>query len=210
MISDDRNSELTWPELYGLVLTGGKSQRMGSDKAALQWHGREQRYYMADVLSGFCKGVYLSCRADQVNDVDPGYQTLPDTVSGAGPLVGILSAFRARPDAAWLVVACDLPLLDQSTLRFLINNRQANCIATTFKSPHDGLPEPLVTIWEPAACPVLESHLTGGFTCPRKALIRNEQKVNILIPPAAESLMNANTPEDAAKAWGLIHQRQKY
>ena len=100
------------PLLNGLVLAGGKSVRMGYDKGIISWHGKEQQYYLADLLQSLCNDVYISCRLDQQKEIDNKYQTLPDTFTNLGPFGAILSAFREKPDTAWLVVACDLPLLD--------------------------------------------------------------------------------------------------
>ena len=55
MISKEQNN--TQPELYGLVLAGGKSTRMGHDKSIITWHGIEQHYYMADMLKNICKKI---------------------------------------------------------------------------------------------------------------------------------------------------------
>ena len=77
-------------------------------------------------------------------------------------------------------------------------------MATTFKSPFDGLPEPLITIWEPSSFERLQTHIADGFTCPRKALIRNDSLVKLLIPPNPDALMNANTPRDAEKVKEII------
>ncbi len=195
MISEENNR----PPLFGLVLAGGKSLRMGQDKSLMHWHGKEQRYYMADLLKKVCTDVYISCREEQKDEIDKDYKTLPDNYNGAGPLIGILSAFKAYPHVAWLVTACDLPLLDLSTLQHLIHNRDVEAIATTFKSPHDGLPEPLITIWEPAGFEKLQSHIADGYTCPRKALMRNESNVKMLTAPNPDTLINANTPEDAQR-----------
>jgi molybdopterin-guanine dinucleotide biosynthesis protein A len=201
VISNEHN---TLPPLYGLVLAGGKSVRMGFDKGTIRWHGTEQRYYMADLLKNICCDVFISCRKEQQHGIDHHYKMLLDTYPGSGPLIAILSAFQAKPDVAWLVIACDLPLLDLPTLQFLVQNRDAASIATTFKSPFDGLPEPLITIWEPASFEKLQAHISDGFNCPRKALIRNEAQVKILTPPNPDALMNANTPEDAKKVKEII------
>ena len=199
MISQENNM----PPLNGLVLAGGKSVRMGAAKDLMQWHGKEQRYYAADLLDKFCGEVFISCRREQQGDIDPAYKTLPDTFLNMGPSGGILSAFRAQREKAWLVIACDLPLLNQDTLRFLVANRAAEKIATTYESPFDGLPEPLITIWEPASFPVLLSFLAKGITCPRKVLINSD--ASVLKPSQPDALMNVNTPEDAAKAKGIIN-----
>lgn len=204
MTSEERNSPTP---LYGLVLAGGKSVRMGQDKSVLQWHGKEQRYYMADLLGSVCDDVYISCRPEQETEMDNNYKTITDNYPGGGPLIGILSAFRYRADVAWLVTACDLPLLDEATLRFLITHRDPDAMATTFQSPHDRLPEPLITIWEPSGFERLQAHIPDGYTCPRKALIRNEVHVKVMLPPNAEALMNANTPADAEKVKEMLRKK---
>lgn len=190
-------------KINGLVLAGGKSKRMGRDKSSIAWHGKEQQFYMADMLRPLCNEVYISLRQDQEAEMHEGYKTLTDSYTGIGPYGAILSAFKFQPDAAWLVVACDLPLLNVDTLKYLLAHRQTNSIATTFQSPFDGLPEPLITIWEPKSFTVLLEFLSNGYTCPRKVLIKNEE-THILQPPDEKALMNVNTPEDFVKAEQII------
>jgi molybdenum cofactor guanylyltransferase len=165
---DGKTSNIEQPTLNGLVLAGGRSTRMGSDKSALQWHGKEQVYYMADLLKELCADVYISCRPEQQATINQQYNTIPDAFEGLGPYGAILSAFKTKSTCAWLVIACDLPLLDRNTLSYLIEHRNTASVATTFESPHDGLPEPLVTIWEPKSYAVLLSFLSQGKQCPRK------------------------------------------
>lgn len=190
------------PKLNGLVLAGGKSVRMGQDKGAIAWHGKEQRYYMADLLAGLCTETFISCRPEQQSDIASAYTALPDTFTGLGPYGAILSAFREQPDAAWLVVACDLPLLDKATLQHLIQNRNSSALATTYASPHDGFPEPLITIWEPKSYPVLLSFLAQGYTCPRKVL-RNTD-IALLQPLHPDALMNVNTPDELERVGKML------
>lgn len=124
------------PPLYGLVLAGGRSARMGSDKAALDYHGRPQAAHACGLLAPFCARVFVSCRADQA--CDPALAGLPqlhDAQEGLGPLGGILTAFAAHPQAAWLVVACDLPHLDAATLAHLVARRDPSRLATAFAGP---------------------------------------------------------------------------
>ncbi len=186
------------PPLNGLVLAGGKSSRMGTAKDKLNWHGKEQRYFAADLLAPFCNEVFISCRQDQLENFDSHYNALPDTFLNMGPFGGILSALRAQRDKAWLVVACDLPLLDKKSLEFLIQSRDREKAATTYESPFDGLPEPLITILEPKSYPLLLNFLGTGNTCPRKVLINSDPL--ILKPENPDALMNVNTPEEAVKA----------
>ncbi len=193
----------TIPPVNGLVLAGGKSQRMGQDKGLLEYHGVPQRRYVADMVSHFCQQTFLSCRPDQVNELDGAYPPLQDTFTGLGPMGAILSAFREQPDAAWLVVACDLPLLDKPTLDFLVKNRNPSQMATTFRSPVNEFPEPLVTIWEPRSYPVLLQFLTQGYSCPRKALINSP--IALLEVPDKEALRNVNTPEELEEIFAKLN-----
>jgi len=201
----EKQMEQSVPHLNGLVLAGGKSVRMGYDKSSIAWHGKEQRYYMADMLKEFCDDVFISCRVEQQNEIDSNYKTLPDTFIDLGPYGAILSAFREKPDAAWLVVACDLPLLDSNALQGLVEQRNISAVATTFESSYDSLPEPLITIWEPKAYPILLSFLSQGYTCPRKALRNND--VHIIKAENADTLMNVNTQEELEKVKNILLQK---
>jgi molybdopterin-guanine dinucleotide biosynthesis protein A len=196
------SKETDFPQLNGLVLAGGKSLRMGNPKDKINWHGKEQRYYAADLLAPFCENVFISCRQDQLEHFDTDYNALTDTFLNMGPFGGILSALRAQRDKAWLVVACDLPLLDKNSLEFLIRSRDAEKAATTYESPFDSLPEPLITIWEPKSYPLLLNFLGLGNSCPRKVLMNSDTL--ILKPNNPDALMNVNTPEEMTKAKEIL------
>ena len=193
------------PEINGLVLAGGKSQRMGFDKGAVNWHGKEQRYYMADLLKSLCNNVFISCRADQKNEINSNYQSLADTFTDLGPYGAILSAFREKPDSAWLVIACDLPLMDEGALKYLVENRNPSAVATAYQSPANEFPEPLITIWEPKSYPLLLSFLAQGYSCPRKVLINSD--VTLLDAVNPEALTNVNTPDELERIKRVLHQK---
>ena len=192
------------PVLNGLVLAGGKSQRMGFDKGAVNWYGKEQRYFMADLLQPFCDKVYISRSSDK-QEINQAYPVITDTFLNLGPAGAILSAFREQPDCAWLVVACDLPLLNKETLDYLVQNRDTAHIATAFQSPDNEFPEPLITIWEPKSYPVLLSFLAQGYSCPRKVLINGGPK--LLKAPDPDALTNVNTPDELEKIKRILHQK---
>ena len=191
------------PPLYGLVLAGGKSQRMGQDKGMINYHGKIQREFAADQLSALCDKTFISCRPDQVDEMESDYPTLPDTIAGLGPFGAIVSAFRAYPNHAWLVVACDLPLLDKLTLRELVQARNISKLATAFNSPVNEFPEPLICIWEPRSYSVLLQFLAQGYSCPRKALINSP--IELLEVPDRETLRNVNTPEELEEIFSKIN-----
>jgi molybdopterin-guanine dinucleotide biosynthesis protein A len=194
-----------FPVLNGLVLAGGKSLRMSKPKDKINWHGKEQRYYLADILAPFCDQVYISCRQDQAFNLDPNYELLKDAFSDLGPLGGVLSAFKSKPNQAWLVVACDMPFLDADCFEFLIQSRNADKIATAYQNPIDNLPEPLITIWEPKSYPILNDSFALGNTSLRKFLINNDTL--IIKPLKPEILLNINTPEEMLKAAEILKNR---
>ena len=177
------------PPLNGLVLAGGKSERMGQDKSTIDYHGMPQRDYAYQRLSGFCEETFISVLPGQSAD-----HPLPDVFLGLGPYGAILSALQARPGKAWLVLACDLPLADEEALRFLTAHRNPSKMATAFQSPENDFPDPLLAIWEPKSYMTLLQFLAQGFSCPRKALINSD--IQLLQAPNPEWLRNVNTPDE--------------
>jgi molybdenum cofactor guanylyltransferase len=185
--------------LYGLVLAGGHSTRMQRDKATLRYHGRTQLEWAMSFIEPHVDKAFVSVRADQQNDpIRSQYELIADTREGLGPIGGIVAAQANHPDAAWLVVACDLPFLDESTLKVLISARDPQRSATAFRSSHDGLPEPLCAIWEPSSHAAIETYVDSGKTCPRKFLIRSAAR--LIDEPNPRALDNINTPEEYGTA----------
>ncbi|HEX3914696.1 MAG TPA: NTP transferase domain-containing protein [Steroidobacteraceae bacterium] len=185
--------------IHGLILAGGASTRMQRDKAAITYQGRTQLDRAFEMLSRHVDPVFVSVRADQGSDDTRAHKPLiVDSVAGKGPVVGIRSAFAAHPQVAWLVLACDLPFLTDAVIEGLLRARDAARFATAYKSAHDGLPEPLCAIWEPAAAAALADYQAGGGHCPRKFLIRHGAR--LLEPVDARALDNVNTPEEYAHA----------
>lgn len=183
--------------LNGLVLAGGRSTRMGQDKGLLNWNGKAQREHLADVLKPFCENVYISCRPDQKEQIDPEYLVMEDLYQDIGPFSGVLSAFHKDASIAWLVIACDYPGIDFSCISYLIEQRDCHKLATAYKNDADGFAEPLLSIWEPAIYPALLSSFKAGHTSLRKVLMNNDIKLVKSLAP--EKLVNVNTPAEAAK-----------
>lgn len=185
--------------VFGLVLAGGTSSRMKHDKALLEYHDKPQLVWTYELLSRVCEQVFVSVREDQREEpVRSGLPQIVDSETDLGPAGGILSAQEAYPDAAWLVVACDLPFLDESTLQSLLTNRDPSRHATAFVSTHDGLPEPLCAIWEPTSNTALREFIGAGVNCPRKILIRSDTK--LLGQDTTRALDNVNTPDEQRSA----------
>lgn len=181
--------------LFGLVLAGGASTRMQRDKAAIEYHGQSQLHWTFQLLSHVCAATFVSVRPDQREEpTRAGLPQIVDRRPGAGPIAGISAALLAHPKAAWLIVACDLPFLNEQTLRHLVANRDAHKLASVYRSSHDGLPEPLCAIWEPVAREPLLAYLAAGKHCPRKFLI--DADTLSLDLPDTRALDNVNTADE--------------
>jgi molybdopterin-guanine dinucleotide biosynthesis protein A len=187
--------------LYGLVLAGGCSRRMGQDKAALRAGDRTQLEQAMALLAPHVARAFVSVRRDQRSDpLRARFEQIEDTRENLGPIAGILAAQERHPDCAWLVLACDLPLLDAETLEFLVRARAPERLATAFRSSHDRLPEPLCAVYEPASRGALTAYVARGQNCPRGFLTGAD--VRLLDEPNPRALDNANTPEEYASAVG--------
>lgn len=190
------------PPLAGLVLAGGKSTRMHTDKTTLEYHGQPQRNHLHELLESFCDDVFISCREEQADGIPKKFTTITDSFLGMGPMGAILSAFRQYPNRAWLSVACDLPLLSRKSLQYLAEHRNPSKIATAFNNPDSSFPEPLITIWEPKSYPVLLHFLSLGYSCPRKVLINSD--IELLEAPVPRELTNVNRPEEYREAKKML------
>ncbi|HZF26948.1 MAG TPA: NTP transferase domain-containing protein [Steroidobacteraceae bacterium] len=194
------------PSIYGLVLAGGASTRMLRDKAALSYHGKPQLQWTWELLDQLCERAFVSVRPDQAKDaVRAQLPQILDQLEGKGPIAGIAAAQAAHPDVAWLVLACDLPYLSRATLAYLIANRDPGRLATSFRSSHDGLPEPLCAIYEPASRTTISTYIHAGKQCPRKFLIQSD--VKLLDQIDRRWLDNANTPDEFRAAGGALETR---
>jgi molybdopterin-guanine dinucleotide biosynthesis protein A len=191
--------------VYGLVLAGGRSTRMRADKAALTYQGQTQLERAMALLKDLVPRAFVSVRADQAADpLRARFARIVDRRENIGPIAGLLAAQSEHPQAAWLVLACDLPLLDRASLQHLLHARDPGRLATAYRSSHDGLPEPLCAIYEPASGGPLVAHLAAGGNCPRKFLLSAD--VKMLDEPTPRALDNINTPAEYGAAMAALDQ----
>jgi len=187
------------PKVRGLVLSGGESRRMGTDKAALAYRDKSQASWLCDLMAGMGLDPMVSRAPGQLppEGVDPS-RILSDRFLGYGPLGGILTALEADPSAAWLVVGCDLPFVDTPVLESLLASRDPFRNATVFLDTDGRFPEPMLSLWEPKSRLRAFQFLAMGYRCPRKVLINSRTKP--LPSPGGRILFNANTPSDREAA----------
>lgn len=177
---------------YGLVLTGGKSSRMGEPKALMNYKGKPHAEYIHDVLVRFCDEVYLSVKEGQW--AGTSLSDLPAIADiYEGPIGGMLSAFEKHPEANWIVVACDLVHFNEKTVEKLLANA-SDKVATCYKNSEKDFPEPLCTFYTPSSQALFKDAYYSNVTCPVKVL-RNAS-VEMILQEEGIDLANINTPEE--------------
>lgn len=144
-----------------------------------------------------------------VGEIPPalaGLERIADAPEAAGPLAGILAALRRHPGAAWLVVACDLPLIERRAIDWLVAQRGDRSVAI-LPSIDGRRAEPLFAIYEPTVLPRLEARAARGEFALHD--LRGASGVATPVPPAeiAACWTNVNTPEEWAAASALLTAR---
>ena len=175
----------------GLLLTGGRSQRMGQPKHLLAHQGVTFKERALQNLAEVCDEVYVSLPygAEQASESE-----LPDLEPNQGPLGGLATAFAHSPECHWLVLACDLPNVTADDLRRLVENRQDTKDVVCYLNPYDSVPEGHCTLYAPAAKGALDQMLASDSRCLRsflESLVRRD-----LTADRSNILNNLNYPED--------------
>jgi molybdopterin-guanine dinucleotide biosynthesis protein A len=186
--------------IHGLVLAGGKSLRMGIDKGTLNFYGKNQRDIAFELLEKHHLKTFLSVREEQEISIK---NKITDKYIGLGPFGAICSAFQENPDVAWLVIATDLPFVNDDVIQKLLQHRNPSKAATTIKGKNKQFPEPLITIWEPKSYTLLLNYLAQGYSCPRKVLINSDIEI---VEVDDHLIRNINTPEDFNTAYKEINE----
>lgn len=192
--------------LVGIVLAGGKSSRMGRDKAFLKLEGLPRDCAVPHdpsektlldralgLLSRVVSHVYVSGR-----DGWGKYPGIMDSMGRIGPMGGIISAIR-HTRSPCLVIPCDLPFLSPELLRRLISRREKRSpeiVMTTFARVPGRRMETLVSIYEPEALPFLEESVRNGEYGLKRAIPR---EARVCVEYSRESFFdffNLNCPDD--------------
>lgn len=197
-------------EATGVVLAGGKSTRMGQDKAALLLDGepllarvvRRLQHALADVLI---------VGPAEIGALVPGLRVVQDTEPGRGPLAGLSSALRAISTPWAFVVACDMPFIEPALVRAMVDLAVAPPEVDAVVLRTQRGTEKLHTAYAKTCLPAVDNQLAAGDLALHRLLsaIRVREMPwsdAVRYDPAGYSAFNANTPEDWARARALLHQ----
>jgi molybdopterin-guanine dinucleotide biosynthesis protein A len=196
------------PGVWVLVLTGGISRRFGHDKAAFEFDGRTLLDRLAGLLQPIGEKVFVSVNPEQADELLRNkFDCIVDRIPGLGPASGILAAHEKNPGVAWLIVACDLPLLTSKAFEALMLARDHSKAATVFSSPVDGRPEPLCAIYEPDTLARFRDRVEqGGKPSPRDFLM--DEALKFVELPDTDALLNINTQDDLVPLKKVLSNEQ--
>jgi molybdopterin-guanine dinucleotide biosynthesis protein A len=186
--------------LYGLVVCGGESSRMGSDKSALEYYGQPQRNYLYHMLQPLCSKVFISCNQGQLAHIPYQYNPLPDAVKfeRTGPMAALLTAFDLYPDASFFVVGCDYPHLKSSDLQHLLYHRKQYAEATAYYNIVSGFYEPLIGIYEASIKDrLIRNYEQGNHSLLHLLREAGAEQIYPLVPEAIKSIDTKEAYEHA-------------
>ncbi|MDO5133456.1 MAG: Cof-type HAD-IIB family hydrolase, partial [Eubacteriales bacterium] len=191
-------------ECCGVLLCGGKSRRMGRDKALLPWGNGTFLQAVANTLDMFMeKYLSVASEAPRKEGLSPDWIVLPDRVPDCGPIGGIYTALSVC-SAEWAaVVSCDMPAVGESLIRVLMADRTDEA-EIVYPVTADGRPHLTCALYRKSVLPVLAQQIRAGDYRLRALLDRCR---SIAVPldeerdlPLAGMLENINTEEDLERA----------
>lgn len=175
----------------GFVLVGGKSSRMGRDKALLPWNGTTLAQHMAKVVAEAAGSAALI--GDSAHYRSLGYPVFPDRFPGHGPISGIATALAISPAEWSLITACDMPILTAGTLRLLLDETAVTDRKCIIPLGPTG-PEPSCAVYHRECLPALEAAISEARFRMRDVVTELDARYVAGIDP--HCFANLNTPED--------------
>lgn len=185
--------------LIGIVACGGKSARMGQDKFLINYHGKPQYAYVYEQLKHNCEQVFISCKAAQVDKISVQFPTIVDLddLDEIGPMAALLSAYQKFPQASFLLLGCDYPLLNPKAIEKLIEARNKKQEAICYRHQESELEEPLIAIYEQSGLAKLKLNKSNGKHSLRYFL--KESKTLFLNAETEYNITSVDSPEQMEK-----------
>ena len=187
------------PSIAALILAGGKSSRMGSDKALVDYQGKPMLLSVYQVAAACTEQVYiLTPWSDRYQNIlPPDCQYLVESQPGKGPVNGLYQGLE-QISADWiLLLACDLPLLDVEIIQSWINKLPQIPISTLALVPQrSDIWEPMCGFYRKEVKTELDTFLKSGKRSFQELLSGIEVEVLKVDEKAGLMLLNCNSPGD--------------
>jgi molybdenum cofactor guanylyltransferase len=174
----------------GFVLVGGKSRRMGRDKALLPFGSGVLAQHVASVIASVVDEVTLI--GDPGLYLHLGFPCLPDRRSGFGPLSGIEAALESGKAKFNLVLACDLPVINADHLRLLLHTACSSDAQCILMEDNEGRLQPLCAVYRSDCLPAVRRAIDEK----NLKLMDLVRALDAQVVPLATRLWNVNTIEE--------------
>jgi len=188
------------PDICAVILAGGKSSRMGSNKALLDFGGKPLIRVLVDRILPVTDHILISSN-DSESYRFLNFPVVRDHYMGQGPLAGLHAAMRRDNCPLYVVLACDLPNLRASFLRKLIAFSRG--FDAAIPRTRDGLAHPLCAVYRRTCFPAIEKALFRGANKFIETFLLNALSIRWVDPDEGQfedqDLANINTPEDLQK-----------
>ncbi|KAA5535137.1 molybdenum cofactor guanylyltransferase [Taibaiella lutea] len=190
--------------MTGIVVCGGKSSRMGTDKSMLRYYDEPQRYHIAKLLQPFCTDVYISLNNNQEEVHE--YKIIRDnaTFDNLGPMTGLLSAYDALPDKNFLFIGCDYPLLTAEELSLFVQSINQTTKASAFFNKAENLYEPLLAYYPSGFGQELKDYFLQGNNSLQKLLFRSAAER--YIPMNKDAFRSVDNQVDFEEVMAIIRK----
>ncbi|MDO6758831.1 molybdenum cofactor guanylyltransferase [Tamlana sp. 2_MG-2023] len=179
-------------DITGIILSGGKSSRMGSDKGFLHLNGKAFVQYSIDALKPLVSEIIIV--SDHTEYDKFGYRRITDTIKNAGPVAGISAGLEASKTAYNLVLSCDIPLITSEILEKLIQNADAEHDIIQIES--QGKTMPLIALYKKSCGSIFRKLVEQDERRLRVAVNSCKVKNVVLESKYEKTTMNVNTQEE--------------
>ncbi|MDP2335425.1 MAG: molybdenum cofactor guanylyltransferase [Bacteroidota bacterium] len=182
--------------ITGIVLAGGRSSRMGSDKSLMELKDKSLVEYAIDALKPLCSKVVISSNNSVYGFT--GCEVWPDELPDGAPMIGIYSCLKRSETEINIILSCDMPLMSTAMLEYLLANSENYDITVPVHS--DGFIEPLCGIYKQSSIEILKEFIDrSNFRLNQCIQAASSQLVPVgpqLSFFSSSLFSNINTPDD--------------
>ncbi|TNJ42934.1 molybdenum cofactor guanylyltransferase [Tamlana fucoidanivorans] len=179
-------------DITGIVLSGGKSSRMGTDKGRLMLKEKAFVQYSLDALKPLVSEIFI---VSDIPEYDTfGYKRVTDLVKNAGPVAGICSGLEASKTDYNLILSCDIPLITSTILEKLIHSVEDDADIIQIES--QGKSMPLIALYKKSCLTPFSRLLKSGERRLRVAVNTCKVKNIVLTKNEQITTMNVNTKDE--------------
>ena len=141
-------------QLTGIILSGGKSSRMGMEKGLVDFQGKPLISYAIKVLEPIVDSIVIGANNELDSYKKFGHQLVEDEIKGVGPIGGLLATLRQSSTPKNFVISCDMPFINLELLSYLFHNMGDADVVVATQGPNKT--EPLCGVYSQKILPEIE------------------------------------------------------